>query len=498
MHHLQVIFHHVSFAYDTASGPLLSEVSAHFPRGWTGIVGANGAGKTTLLRLATGELTPHRGTIEASPATQYCPQRTDDPPPLLAEFLDATDAIACALKGQLGIADGWGSRWQTLSHGERKRAQIGVALWQQPDVLAVDEPTNHLDAEARQLLLEALQSFAGVGLLVSHDRALLDGLCQQCLFLEPPNVTMRPGGVTQGLQLAVQEAESQRTQAELLKRERRRLERETAERKHEVALSPDRLSKRGLDPKDHAARGKINLARLTGKDSGAGRRLRQMQSRYSRRNTLLTLASGSLPLGQERRLYFPDLVVRPRDRIALTGPNGGGKSTLVRHLVGVLDLPAEQVLYIPQEIDARTARDLLARVRTLPKSQLGHVMTIVSRLGSRPHRLLETLDPSPGEARKLLLALGITQVPHVIIMDEPTNHLDLPSLQCLEAALRECPCGLILVSHDQYFLDRLTTISWQIAPRDASQNGDTQLHILALHEPLDRAITGEQQEVFHG
>src|SRR5581483_6294931 len=385
MSHLQVIFHNVSFTYDTATVPLLSAMSVHFPSGWTGIVGANGAGKTTLLRLATGELSPQRGTIDAVAEAIYCPQRTDTSPPLFAEFLAATDGAACTLKGRLGIADEWLARWPTLSHGERKRAQIGVAVWRQPDVLAIDEPTNHLDTEARRLLRDTLQSFSGVGLLVSHDRELLDDLCHQCLFIEPPNVTLRPGGITQGLQHAAQDEAYQRSQADLAKRERRRLEREVAARKAEVAGSQARLSKRGLDPKDHDARGKINHARVTGKDGGAGRRLRQVQSRVerlrrrgqqlvvtkryelgiwlpgscSRRNTLLTLAAGSLPLGRDRQLHFPQLVIRPRDRIALTGLNGGGKSTLVRHIVSRLDLSAEQLIYVPQEVDGQTARTLL-------------------------------------------------------------------------------------------------------------------------------------------
>ena len=89
-------------------------------------------------------------------------------------------------------------------------------------------------------------------------------------------------------------------------------------------------------------------------------------------------------------------------------------------------------------------------------------MTIVSRLGSRPERLLRSDDPSPGELRKLLLALGMAQEPHLIIMDEPTNHLDLPSIECLEAALSDCHCGLLLVSHDQRFLEALCQQWWVI------------------------------------
>ena len=95
-------------------------------------------------------------------------------------------------------------------------------------------------------------------------------------------------------------------------------------------------------------------------------------------------------------------------------------------------------------------------------------MTIVSRLGSRPHRLLESDEPSPGETRKLLLALGMTRRPHIIIMDEPTNHMDLPSIECLETALADCPCGLLLVSHDRRFLQKLTRLEWQLARQPES------------------------------
>jgi ATPase subunit of ABC transporter with duplicated ATPase domains len=90
-------------------------------------------------------------------------------------------------------------------------------------------------------------------------------------------------------------------------------------------------------------------------------------------------------------------------------------------------------------------------------------MTIISRLGSRPQRLLESVAPSPGETRKLLLALGMTRLPYLIVMDEPTNHMDLPSIECLEAALVNCPCALLLVSHDQRFLEKLTQIRWHLA-----------------------------------
>lgn len=91
----------------------------------------------------------------------------------------------------------------------------------------------------------------------------------------------------------------------------------------------------------------------------------------------------------------------------------------------------------------------------LPNEKLGRMMTVVSRLGSRPHRLLDSVEPSPGEIRKILLATGIANMPYLIVMDKPTNHLDLPSIECLQHALTDYPCGLLLVSHDQLFLDAL-------------------------------------------
>ncbi len=93
--------------------------------------------------------------------------------------------------------------------------------------------------------------------------------------------------------------------------------------------------------------------------------------------------------------------------------------------------------------------DWCEEMRSLPKPVLGRMMTIVSRLGSSPEALLQTQCPSPGEARKAMLAMGMAREPYVIVMDEPTNHLDLPSIECLEAALGGCDCALVLVSHDQ-------------------------------------------------
>jgi macrolide transport system ATP-binding/permease protein len=480
----------VSFTYPGMTSPLIEDLTCHFAPGWTGIVGANGAGKSTILKLATGLLEADEGEIRLGGFGIYCEQRTDEVPALFEDLLRAEDENAILIKADLGINPDWVSRWGTLSHGERKRAQVGVILWRRPDVLAVDEPTNHLDIEARAVLAKTLKRFRGVGLLVSHDRDLLDTLCDHSLFVEPPLCEMRRGGYTKAHEAREREAASLRRRHELAREARKKIEREASKRREAASSADARRSKRGLEPRDHDGRDRIDRARLTGKDAVAGKLLRQIRGRLkqarekegavrakktyetgiwlagarSQRDTLFNLGKSEINLGGGRTLVHPDLVMRPDDRIALTGPNGAGKSTLVRAIVLALGLPAERVTYVPQEIDLESSAAILERARGLPKDKLGFMMTVVSRLGSRPHRLLESVEPSPGETRKLLLAMGIANEPHLVIMDEPTNHMDLPSIECLEDALDDCPSGLLLVSHDLRFLKRLTRKRWEISP----------------------------------
>jgi ATPase subunit of ABC transporter with duplicated ATPase domains len=483
-------FHAVSFTYDTASEPLFEAVTLHAATGWTGVIGANGTGKTTLLKLASGLLVPDEGSIDMPRDSFYCPQRTDYPPDKFTDFINSNTRSAQILKNRLGIQDDWSriERWLTLSHGERKRIQVAVALWLEPGLLAIDEPFNHLDSDTRELIGQSLHSFNGIGLLVSHDRELLDSLCFQCIFMESPGVILRRGGYTQAITAIKAEQEHLERQRILKKQAYKKLQKEAHRRRELAQQANKRRSKRGLAAKDHDARSKIDMARLTGKDGVGGKLQRQLQGRLSqsfqdlknitvkknytlgiwlpgsisKRDFILDLPGDFLPLGEQAQLYYPRLTITPDDRIALTGPNGSGKSTLIRHLLDSLNIPLEHLTYVPQEISMIQSKEILDQVLRLPEEQLGHLMTIISCLGSRPHRLLDSTEPSPGEMRKLLLALGVSREPHFIIMDEPTNHMDLPSIECLEQALAGCPCSLLLISHDKTFLKKLTRREWVI------------------------------------
>lgn len=492
------------FTYPQQSAPLFRGLSFSLPAGWTGIVGANGSGKSTLARLLVGELAPEEGAVKAPAGCHYCPQECEDRPESLSELLASPDWRGIRAVRLLGIEQDWPDRWAALSFGERKRAQLALALSLDPGLLVLDEPTNHLDGEAARWLRSALSDYRGIGILISHDRDLLDSLCERCLFIDDHRVALRPGGVSAGLREAERERESARRERELARDELGRLRREAHARRALADSADSRLSGRRLSPKDRDGRGKLKLARLTGKDAVGGRLLRQMERRIeaaearlsqarapsepslgitfdvreARRNLLFRLRAGEIALGGTRTLEIPEVAMSPGDRIALVGPNGAGKSTLVRAIVAAVgDAAPVRPLYLPQELSRERCDELARRLDALDSKGRGEVLSAVKRLGSDPERLLESARPSPGEARKLFLALALSEGTELILLDEPTNHMDLPSILCVEEALAACSASLLFVTHDLRFAERLATIRWRIVADPASRTGSFVLRV---------------------
>ncbi len=484
-----ISFNQVSFKYDSMTSNLVEGLSFQLGNGWTGIVGANGSGKTTLLKLASGLLDPGSGNIQQPKNRVYCPQITDRRSDDMPRFLSDRTREAQKLKSLLKIDANWHRDWDHISIGERKRLQIGMALWYSPTLLAIDEPSNHLDTEGRTILLEALQNYRGIGLLICHDRDILDALCTRTIYMDPPEAFIRNGNYS----ISIQEMERERQNLEKTKQTEKKkikqLKREAAKSRQLASSANKRRSKRGLGKKDNDSKSKLDLVRVSGKDGSDGRRLNQLESRISKaeatiddimikkryngtiqipgkryhRNILLYTKASRLKMGAERTLVLPELTIGSADRIGIHGKNGSGKSTFMNHLFRECINQKLNILYIPQEIDQVESREILKTVTTMPAEDMGCLMTIISCLGSRPSRLLESQSPSPGETRKLKLAIGMLSNPNLILFDEPTNHLDLPSIQSMETALAATEAALIIISHDRRFLQQTTRSDWHIA-----------------------------------
>ena len=174
--------------------------------------------------------------------------------------------------------------------------------------------------------------------------------------------------------------------------------------------------------------------------------------------TLVTIEPTTIPCGSDT-LAIPQLFVGNTDHVGIAGPNGAGKSTLLTYIHSLIadDLT---VLTIPQEVAADKHTQIVHQTQTLSPSKRGQVLSIVAQLNSQPKRILEGDRVSPGELRKLMLALGMLEDPDLIIMDEPTNHLDLHSIEALEHMLSSYPGALLLVSHDHAFLHACTSRTW--------------------------------------
>ncbi len=482
---MQLNLANIEYTYPAAAEPALRGVSATFPAGWTGLVGDNGSGKTTLALVACGLLKPDAGTAMPALVSRYCAQDATEAPSDLEDFALAYDGLAMRLRRDLAIEDDWYWRYNTLSGGQQKRLQVACALWSSPDVLAMDEPTNHVDASTRYAISVALSRFGGIGLLVSHDRELLDTLCSQCLFVSAGRTLMRPGGYSQASSQASLERASAIHARETARKEKTRIEREAQRRREEASRSAGKRSLKGVDRHDGDARYKKRIAVVSGQDGKAGKLSSRMNGRLesaearlattrvekrydadvwfdaepSRRKVLLRMQPVELSLG-EAVLSVPALHIGNTDHIGLVGDNGSGKTTLVKHLVKQLP-PGIRQLYIPQEPDIEQRRATLNQLNDLPSIQRGRVLSIVALLNSDPDRVLEGGSTSPGEMRKLMLALGILDEPELIIMDEPTNHLDLGSTEALERMLAGYPGALLLVSHDATLVGAATSIVWE-------------------------------------
>ncbi len=484
----------LSFSY-TDSVSTLSGVTLTLATGWTGVVGPNGTGKTTLLRLIAGELEPAAGHINLDPprgVIRACAQTVEAMTHEIAAFARATDGIARRIHGELRLDAATLTRWPTLSPGERKRWQVGAALGAEPAVLMLDEPTDHLDVEARELLIAGLERFRGVGIIVSHDRALLDRITSYTVRVHDGSARIWRGGYSDAKCAWEAEERAHYAEYERLKQQRENLARRLAD-KRRLAMSAEAQANAGTRKRmkfrgDHdatsaLAKGKAEMAsRRISRDAAVLRasvdRVSEKLGEYKFRKAkgrsifvaytpapvakVFTLDVAAICAGDLRLLEDLHLAVLRDAKIRVAGPNGIGKSTLLAAMLRGAHIAPERILCLPQELTVRDGIAMLDAVRDLNPDERGRVLTLVAALGVDPDRLLESAAPSPGEARKLAMAYGLGRQVWAMVLDEPTNHLDMPAIERLEEALAEYPGAMVIVTHDDALARRCTSIEWRL------------------------------------
>jgi len=467
----------VSKAYGTRV--LFEELSfGLFEGDQLGLVGPNGSGKSTLLKILAGQESPDRGTcsVRGGVRVGYVPQD-----PVLEPGVTVEDTVASGLAavdederpgrialalGRAGLADGRASV-DTLSGGWKKRLAIARALAAEPDVLLMDEPTNHLDVEGILWLEGMLAQRARAVLLVSHDRYVLEHVATGVLELNrayPAGLFQTDGRYSDFLARRDDFLRGQAAYEESLAN--------TVKREIEWL-------RRGAKARSTKAKGRIKeagrlIAELDDTRSRAAAALAGIDVTSSRRRTrrLLVARGLSKSLGGRPLIRNLDLTITPGMRIGLMGPNGSGKTTLLDLLAGTLAPDAGEII----RADAlRLVRFEQHRMGLDPEQSLrralapeGDTVTFQGRsvhVASWARRFLfrsEQLEMpvgrlSGGEQARILIARLMCEPADLLILDEPTNDLDIPTLEVLEESLAEFEGGLVLVTHDRFMLDRVST-----------------------------------------
>jgi ABC transport system ATP-binding/permease protein len=439
-----------------------------------GVVGRNGAGKTTLLAAlaGTGDLDSGRATRTRNVTIGYLAQ-TEQLSGTVAEVAFgslpehewAADArsrsVITALLGGLDFA----ADVSQLSGGERRRTALAALLRRSYDLLLLDEPTNHLDIEAITWLAGYLREYATSYVVVTHDRWFLDAVTEQTWEVADGQVHSYEGGYSA---YVLARAERERVQAAVDARQRNLLRKELA------------WLRRGPPARTSKPKFRIEAATALIADEPPARDGVELHQLAAARlgKTVVELEHVTAAAGQRVLLDDVSWQLGPGDRIGIVGVNGTGKTTLLRLLAGTLPVPDDgpvrttgkvvtgttvQTGYLTQEpapVDP-DLRVLEAAEQIRGSAQIGKrelsVSQLLDRLGLRSSRQWTRVgDLSGGERRRLQLMLLLLAEPNVLLLDEPTNDLDIDTLTELEDLLDGFPGSVVVVSHDRYFLERVT------------------------------------------
>ncbi|MFJ3033916.1 ABC-F family ATP-binding cassette domain-containing protein [Curtobacterium pusillum] len=510
-----VVLNDVSFTWPDGT-VALSHLTTAFGRGRTGLVGRNGAGKSTLVRLVTGRLHPTSGTVTTSGPVDHLPQRLqtgDDA--AVADLLGVRPTLT-ALRAILGgdaspehfdaVGDAWDLEERaaaaldaiglsgttadlerpasTLSGGQAVLVAVaGIRLRGRP-IAFLDEPTNNLDRRARGLLLDMVDDWHGTLVVVSHDRELLEHVDETC-ELRAGSMTVF-GGTFSAFEehLAVQQAAVER-EVRVAEQRHRTEKRQRIEAETKIARRAKAGEKAGRSmPKILANEARKKAQETAGRlrvgyaddEAAALDAKREAQLRLRTDESIhVTLPDPDVPAARQIATITVrgrETIVQGPERIAVSGDNGVGKTTLLEQLVGVPDarehpLPdtravphVDRIAYLPQRKDTLddTATVLDNVRRDAPHVPPAEVRNRLARFLVRG----DTVDRpagalSGGERFRVALASLVLAdpPPQLLVLDEPTNDLDLTSVDQLVDALRAYRGALVVVSHDEAFLERL-------------------------------------------
>ncbi|HEX2164388.1 MAG TPA: ABC-F family ATP-binding cassette domain-containing protein [Thermoanaerobaculia bacterium] len=496
---------------------LFAGVSIQFnPGNRYGLVGANGSGKSTFLKVLAGEEPPSEGTVSLPKRLRLGVLRQDhfrfeghsildvammgdgevwramvDKDELLAHADREFDADRYAaleetilandgytLEPRAGeILEGLGipsevhrQPLSTLSGGFKLRVLLAQTLAARPDVLLLDEPTNHLDILSIRWLEKFLTDFAGTVIVISHDHRFLDNVCTHIADVDYETVTLYKGNYTAFEEQKVAE------------RDRRELENSRLQKKiadHQAFV--DRF--RAKATKARQAQSKVKLIEKMADDleplPQSSRRYPVFRFRQSRPSgkEVLAVEGISKAYGEKQVLADVSLTVQRGDRVAIIGPNGIGKSTLLKIAMGEVKPDAgtaewgyearpgyfaqdhrEQLGPGRQTVEAWLWDAAPSESTSFIRGKLGQVLFS----GDEVEKKVSSL--SGGEAARLVFCRLMVEQPNVLVLDEPTNHLDLEAIEALVEALQDYDGTLLFVSHDRWFVSRLAQRIVEITP----------------------------------
>ncbi len=488
---MQVSIRNLSFTYEGSYTPVFEHVSFNFDTSWRlGLIGRNGKGKTTLLRLLQRQF-QHQGHIDMPLTPVYFPYPVEDASLNTREVMlqAAPDAaewqLICELN-QLAVDDSVLDRpFETLSKGEQTKALLAALFTREDAYPLIDEPTNHLDAHGRALVADYLnrkggRSATGGFLLVSHDRAFLNRCIDHVLSLNRSDVWVMQGNYNTWEARLNQQNEYEQGRNEVLKRDIRHLE-ESARRTAEWSSKVE-ATKIGTHAADRGAIGAQAAAMMKKSMSTLRRRERAIEEKRSLlhnvekvgelkltvlhhpKDVLIKVVNGRVEYDGRVVCEGVNFSLRRGERLSLAGPNGCGKSSILKALAGhggaltgeISIAPNLIISYVPQQTDdlCGTMDDFISRAdidETLFKAILRN-MDFTRDLFERP---LERM--SQGQKKKLLLARSLCIPAHVYIWDEPLNYIDVLSRVQLEGLLLEYAPSMLLVEHDAVFLERVCT-----------------------------------------